>query len=71
MVRPIRIEYEAAVYHVTLRGNDHRSIFQTDADRDRFVKTLAESIERYDIRLYLYCLMQNTPILFWKPHVPI
>lgn len=31
----------------------------TDADRERFLNTLSESVERYDIRLYLYCLMQN------------
>jgi len=59
MARPIRIEYEGAVYHVTLRGNERRPIFRTDADRERFLNTLSDSIERYDIRLYLYCLMQN------------
>ena len=59
MARPIRIEYEGAVYHVTLRGNERKAIFKTDADRERFLKTLAESVERYDIRLYLYCLMKN------------
>ena len=59
MARPIRIEYEGAVYHVTLRGNERRAIFKSDADRERFRKTLAESVHRYDIRLYLYCLMTN------------
>ena len=59
MARPIRIEYEGAVYHVTIRGNDRRALFSTDADRERFVCSLAESVERYDVRLYLYCLMLN------------
>ncbi len=59
MARPIRIEYEGAVYHVTLRGNERRPIFKTDADREQFLNTLSDSIERYDIRMYLYCLMQN------------
>jgi len=53
MARPIRIEYEGAVYHVTIRGNERKALFQTDADRERFIKALAESVERYDIRLYL------------------
>ena len=29
MARPIRIEYEGAVYHVTLRGNERKPIFKT------------------------------------------
>ena len=37
MARPIRIEYEGAVYHVTIRGNDRKALFSTDADRERFV----------------------------------
>ncbi len=59
MARPIRIEYEGAVYHVTVRGNERHAIFKTNADRERFVRTLSDSVDRYDIRLYLYCLMQN------------
>ena len=34
MARPIRIEYEGAVYHVTIRGNDRNAIFKTDADSE-------------------------------------
>ena len=59
MARPIRIEYEGAVYHVTIRGNDRNAIFKTDADQERFLTVLSESVERYDVRLYLYCLMKN------------
>ncbi|MCF7972813.1 MAG: transposase [Phycisphaerae bacterium] len=44
---------------VTLRGNDRKCIFKTDSDRDRFIQTLSDSVERYEIRLYLYCLMSN------------
>jgi putative transposase len=59
MARPIRIEYEGAVYHVTLRGNDRKAIFKTDEDREKFIEKLAESVERYDVRLYMYTLMTN------------
>jgi len=59
MARPIRIEYEGAVYHVTIRGNERKPLFKTDTDRERFIKILAESVERYDVRLYLYTLMLN------------
>jgi putative transposase len=59
MARVQRIEYEGAVYHVTARGNDRRPIFQDDADRERFLHVLGESVERFEVRLYLFCLMTN------------
>ena len=59
MARPLRITYEGAVYHVTIRGNERKSIFRDDDDRSRFVLKLAESVKSYDVRLYLYCLMTN------------
>ena len=59
MARPQRIEYEGAVYHVTARGNDRRAIFRDDADREHFLRALAESVERFEVRLYLFCLMTN------------
>ncbi|MCP4453177.1 MAG: hypothetical protein GY809_17080, partial [Planctomycetes bacterium] len=59
MARPIRIEYEGAASHATIRGNERRALFKTDADRERFIQALSDSVERYSIRLYLYCLMEN------------
>jgi len=59
MARVQRIEYEGAVYHVTARGNDRRPIFRDDADRERFLRVLGESVEQFEVRLYLFCLMAN------------
>lgn len=59
MARPQRIEYEGAVYHVAVRGNERQAIFRDDADRAYFVRVLAESVQPFDVRLYLYCLMTN------------
>jgi putative transposase len=59
MARPLRIEYEGALYHVAVRGNERQAIFRDDADRERFVRVLAESAGSFDVRLYLYCLMTN------------
>ena len=42
MVRPLRIVYEGAVYHVTIRGNNRCNVFKTDRDRERFITNLAE-----------------------------
>ncbi|MCH7920715.1 MAG: transposase [Planctomycetes bacterium] len=59
MARPLRLTYEGAVYHVTIRGNEQRAVFRTNSDRERFVTTLGESVRLYDVRLYLFCLMTN------------
>ncbi len=59
MARPQRIEYEGAVYHVTARGNEQRPLFVDEADRGRFLRVLGESVESFEVRLYLFCLMTN------------
>jgi len=59
MPRHLRIEFPGAIYHVTVRGNGRQSIFLDDRDRERFLDRLARSVESYEVRLYLYCLMTN------------
>ena len=59
MARPLLLTYEGAVYHVTARGNDRGNLFKTNRDRERYLLVLAESLQRYNVRLYLYCLMTN------------
>lgn len=59
MARPLRIEFTGAVYHVTIRGNQKRGIFLSTQDRERFLFKLEESVQRYDVRVYLFCLMTN------------
>lgn len=59
MARKRRIQFVGAIYHVTMRGVERRAIFRHDADRERFMAQLAESIERFGVRLYGFCLMPN------------
>lgn len=59
MARPLRIEYDGALYHVTSRGNERRPIFKDDADRERFLDTLAQVTEHYRWICHAYCLMNN------------
>jgi REP element-mobilizing transposase RayT len=59
MARPLRIEYPGAIYHVTSRGNEKRSIFLSDLDRKRFLDLLADVNERYHWICHAYCLMDN------------
>jgi putative transposase len=59
MVRPLRIQYPGAVYHVTNRGNERKAIFKDDYDRDQFLQILASSVETYNITLHGYVMMPN------------
>ena len=47
MARPIRVEYADAVYHVTARGNERKSIYRDDADRERYITILEQTTERF------------------------
>jgi len=59
MSRPLRIEYGEAVYHVTSRGNDRKSIFKGDKDQGMLLNTLEEVNDRYHWLCHAYCLMNN------------
>lgn len=59
MARLLRIEFEGAFYHVTLRGNASQPVFLNDKDRSDFLDTLADVVERYWRLCHAYCLMDN------------
>ncbi len=59
MARPLRIEFSGAVYHVTSRGNDRRTIFRDDEDRRRFLEVLGRTVVRWGWVVHAYCLMGN------------
>ncbi len=59
MARPLRIEYPGALYHVTSRGNARSNIYLDDNDRELFLDTLADVIQRFNWICHAYCLMDN------------
>ncbi|MBC7254473.1 MAG: transposase [Actinobacteria bacterium] len=59
MSRPLRLQLENALYHVTSRGNEKATIFFDDQDRYVFLKKVSEVAERYRWTVYAYCLMGN------------
>lgn len=59
MARPLRVEYEGAVYHVTSRGNAGLKMFLDDADRARFLEILGIVVDRFGWICHAYCLMDN------------
>ena len=59
MARPLRVEYEGALYHVTSRENARQDIFLDDADRVGFLVVLSQVVEHYGWICHAYCLMTN------------
>ena len=59
MPRKPRVEYPGAIYHVMSRANGKGKIFETDVDRQDFIKTLAEACDKTGFEIHAYCLMSN------------
>jgi putative transposase len=48
MARPIRIEFDGALYHVTARGECREAIFEDDAYRPRSPDVIGEEATRFN-----------------------
>ena len=59
MARLLRVDRPGLWYHLTARGNEQRVTFRDDRDRQHFLELLAESVERFRLRLHAYVLMPN------------
>ncbi len=59
MTRPLRINLEGGVYHVSARGNERKAIFRDDEDRRHFLELLGQSVERFAWLLQGYVLLEN------------
>jgi len=70
MVRPLRLSFENAFYHITIRGNRREKIFYSDQDKEIFLKKLEEMLIKYTIICHAYCLMDNHYHLFIKTTHP-
>ncbi len=59
LARPLRIQYDGALYHVTSRGNERKEIFKDTSDRHLFLDILSKVNKRYNWHCHSYCLMDN------------
>ncbi|MCM8594778.1 REP-associated tyrosine transposase [Accumulibacter sp.] len=59
MVRPLRLEYTGALYHLTARGDGREDVFLNDADRQHFLVLLGKVRARFNWAIHAYCLMNN------------
>jgi len=59
MARPLRVEYPGAFFPVMHRGTAGEDLFISTRARERFLEYLANTVERYEIKVHTYCLMRN------------
>jgi len=59
MTRPLRLELNGGIYHVTSRGDRREAIYEDDDDRQKWMPTLGSVCERCHWRCHAYCLMDN------------
>jgi REP-associated tyrosine transposase len=59
VARPLRVEFEGALYHVTARGNRRQAIFASEADREHFLGLLVQALGRFGVELHGFVLLSN------------
>ncbi len=64
MARPLRVEFDGAYYHVMNRALERHRIFESERDHEYFLTLLSDITERWDVKIFAYCLMGNHYHLF-------
>lgn len=59
MVRPLRIEFKNAYYHVMNRGRGRKTIYPGKSYYQAFLQGLEEANQRFGLDIQAYCLMGN------------
>jgi putative transposase len=59
MARPIRVEFEGALYHATSRGVRREAIYEDEADREQFLDVLTAVAADFNWAVHAYCLLTN------------
>jgi putative transposase len=59
MVRPLRLEFPGALYHVISRGNERSPIFRDDWDRGFFLGVVGSVVRTTGWLVHSYCLLGN------------
>jgi putative transposase len=59
MVRPLRLEFAGALYHVTSRGDHREAIYRDEQDRQAWLDTMQLVCKRFNFLVHGYCQMTN------------
>lgn len=70
MSRPLRLEFEGALYHVTSRGDRREPIYEDDTDRQAWLAIFEQGLVRFDATAFAYCLMGNHYHAVLQTHRP-
>jgi hypothetical protein len=57
--RPLRIDFEGGVYHVTARGWERRAVVRDDEDRANWVRLTDRVALRFGWRVFAWAWMRN------------
>ena len=52
MARLLRVDCPGLWYHLTAHGNEQRTFFRDDRDREHFLELLGQWVERFGFRLH-------------------
>ena len=71
MIRPSRIEFPGATYHVTSRGDRREPIFEDDEDRLALLDVIAQAMSRFDAHANMGSGLEFLiPSTYPPPHDP-
>ncbi|MBI4376687.1 MAG: transposase [Elusimicrobia bacterium] len=70
MGRPLRAQIAGACYYVRLAGNNRQDLFRANEDRRHFLALLRNRKERFELRIYAYCLLDPAIHLLLKTEKP-
>jgi REP element-mobilizing transposase RayT len=59
VVRPLRLEFSGALYHITSRGDRQQDIFLHDEDRNDWLEVLDNVCARFNWVVHAFCQMTN------------
>ena len=59
MARPLRPQFEGALYHLVVRANNRQPLFRDNRDRRRYLELLGRYQDRFGFRIYGYLLMNR------------
>ncbi|MEG6523513.1 transposase [Desulfotomaculum sp. 1211_IL3151] len=59
MPRAAREKSSTGIYHVMLRGSNHKILFEDNEDYQKYLETIKTFQEKSGYAIYAYCLMSN------------
>ena len=70
MARPLRIQFEGAIYHVMARGNGKQLVFHGEDDYQRMLTGIEQTVRRTCWEVLAFVLMPNHLHLFFRTPQP-